>query len=44
MGCNYVERAEGTRIELRGADRAKTKRGDVFAFGTPGGGGYGPPA
>jgi 5-oxoprolinase (ATP-hydrolysing) len=42
-GRNWVERADGSRVELGGADRAELGPGDVFVIETPGGGGYGPP-
>ncbi|MGE5793023.1 MAG: hydantoinase B/oxoprolinase family protein [Bacteroidota bacterium] len=42
-GRNWVERADGTRTELAGADRADVGPGDVFVIETPGGGGYGVP-
>jgi 5-oxoprolinase (ATP-hydrolysing) len=44
VGCNYVERADGSRVERGGADKAEVNAGDVFVIETPGGGGYGPPA
>jgi 5-oxoprolinase (ATP-hydrolysing) len=43
-GRNWVERADGRRFELGGADRAELDAGDVFVVETPGGGGFGPPA
>jgi 5-oxoprolinase (ATP-hydrolysing) len=42
-GRNWVERRDGTRIELGPADRAEVAPGDVFVIETPGGGGFGPP-
>jgi 5-oxoprolinase (ATP-hydrolysing) len=42
-GRNWVERADGTRLNLGGADRAEVGRGDVFVIETPGGGGFGTP-
>jgi len=42
-GRQWVERADGTRTELRGRDRAELQAGDVFVIQTPGGGGYGKP-
>ncbi len=42
-GRNWVERADGTRLELGGADKAEVAAGDVFVIQTPGGGGFGPP-
>ena len=40
-GKQWVERADGTRIELTGTDRAELLAGDVFGIATPGGGGFG---
>jgi 5-oxoprolinase (ATP-hydrolysing) len=42
-GRNWVEREDGTRLELGGADRAEVGPGDVFVIETPGGGGFGTP-
>jgi 5-oxoprolinase (ATP-hydrolysing) len=42
-GRNWVERADGGRVELAGADRTDVGPGDVFVIETPGGGGYGTP-
>jgi 5-oxoprolinase (ATP-hydrolysing) len=42
-GRNWVERADGERVELAGADRTDVGPGDVFVIETPGGGGYGTP-
>jgi 5-oxoprolinase (ATP-hydrolysing) len=42
-GRNWVERADGRRFELGGADGAELDAGDVFVVETPGGGGFGPP-
>ncbi|MPZ28058.1 MAG: 5-oxoprolinase [Micromonosporaceae bacterium] len=42
LGRNYVERADGTVVELAGADSAEVGAGDVLVVETPGGGGYGP--
>jgi 5-oxoprolinase (ATP-hydrolysing) len=41
-GRTYVERTDGTRTELAGADSADVGVGDVLVIETPGGGGYGP--
>jgi 5-oxoprolinase (ATP-hydrolysing) len=41
LGRNYVERADGTVVELAGADSAEVGIGDVLVVETPGGGGYG---
>ncbi len=40
-GRAWVERADGSRVELGGTDRAAMAEGDVFVIETPGGGGYG---
>ncbi len=40
-GRNYVERADGSVVELGPADRIEMKPGDVFVIESPGGGGYG---
>jgi len=40
-GRNWVERTDGSRVELAGADQAEMAPGDVFVVETPGGGGYG---
>jgi 5-oxoprolinase (ATP-hydrolysing) len=40
-GRNWVERADGVRVELGGADKAEVGPGDVFVIQTPGGGGFG---
>jgi 5-oxoprolinase (ATP-hydrolysing) len=42
-GRNWVERADGARIELGAADRAEMGPGDAFVIQTPGGGGFGRP-
>ncbi|HKC44465.1 MAG TPA: hydantoinase B/oxoprolinase family protein [Burkholderiales bacterium] len=42
-GRNWVERVDGTRVELGGADKAEVGPGDVFVIETPGGGGFGAP-
>jgi 5-oxoprolinase (ATP-hydrolysing) len=44
LGRNWVERADGTREDLTGTDKAEMGAGDVFVVETPGGGGYGAPA
>ena len=41
VGSNYVERANGTRVDLNGCDATEMGLGDVFVIETPGGGGYG---
>ena len=43
VGHNYVERADGTLVELDGTDKAEMGVDDVFVVETPGGGGYGRP-
>ncbi|MBI4182891.1 MAG: hydantoinase B/oxoprolinase family protein [Proteobacteria bacterium] len=43
VGRNRVERADGRRQELKGADQTEMGAGDVFVIETPGGGGFGPP-
>ncbi len=43
VGRNWVERADGNRLQLGGADKAELVPGDVFVIETPGGGGFGPP-
>ncbi len=40
-GKNWVERADGTIVEMTGQDGAKVGPGDVFVLQTPTGGGYG---
>ena len=42
-GRQWVERADGTRMDLTGTDSAEVGPGDVFVIETPGGGGYGAP-
>ena len=41
-GKNWVERADGTIVEMTGQDGARVGPGDVFVLQTPTGGGYGP--
>ena len=43
-GRNWLERADGSRVEMSGSDRTEAAPGDVFVIETPGGGGYGPAA
>ncbi|REF35161.1 hydantoinase B/oxoprolinase family protein [Thermasporomyces composti] len=43
LGRNRIERADGTVVELAGADSAHVEPGDVLVIETPGGGGYGRP-
>ncbi|KEO91134.1 5-oxoprolinase [Erythrobacter longus] len=40
-GRNWVERVDGTRVELTATDSAEMGVGDTFVILTPGGGGYG---
>ncbi|MBM3485255.1 MAG: 5-oxoprolinase [Alphaproteobacteria bacterium] len=44
VGRNWVERTDGTVIQLTGTDKADMSAGDVFVIETPGGGGFGPAA
>ncbi|MER6053115.1 hydantoinase B/oxoprolinase family protein [Streptomyces sp. NPDC001793] len=41
LGANSLERADGSREELRGCDTAEVGVDDVLVIRTPGGGGYG---
>lgn len=41
VGRNWVERADGTRIEFGGTQSIEMRPGDVFVIETPGGGGFG---
>ncbi|HUH84910.1 MAG TPA: hydantoinase B/oxoprolinase family protein [Stellaceae bacterium] len=41
VGCNWVERADGSREEFGGTMALEVGVGDVFVIETPGGGGYG---
>jgi 5-oxoprolinase (ATP-hydrolysing) len=43
LGRNWVERSDGSMLQLGGADKAELAPGDVFVIQTPGGGGYGTP-
>jgi 5-oxoprolinase (ATP-hydrolysing) len=43
VGRNWVERADGSILQLGGSDKAELVPGDVFVIETPGGGGYGTP-
>ena len=40
-GRNFVERADGTRLDLGNTGRAEMEAGDVLVIETPGGGGFG---
>ena len=41
VGRTWVERADGTRIDLDSTDSIEMAAGDVFVIETPGGGGFG---
>ena len=41
LGRNWLERVDGSRVEMSGTDRVQAGAGDVFVVETPGGGGYG---
>ena len=41
LGRNWIERADGSRHDMTGTDKADIAPGDVFVVETPGGGGYG---
>ena len=41
LGRNWVERADGTRVEFGGTYSIDLAAGDVFVVETPGGGGFG---
>ena len=43
VGRTWVERADGTIVELAACDRIEMSAGDVLVLDTPSGGGYGPP-
>jgi 5-oxoprolinase (ATP-hydrolysing) len=42
-GRNWVERADGTLLNLQATAKVDMEPGDTFVVETPGGGGYGPP-
>ena len=44
LGRNWVERTDGTRLELAATGQAEMGVGDVFVIQTPSAGGYGPAA
>jgi 5-oxoprolinase (ATP-hydrolysing) len=44
VGRNWVERVDGSRTALGGADKAEMNPGDVFVIESPGGGGFGSPS
>ncbi len=41
VGRNWVERADGTKVDMSGTDKCDVEPGDVFVVETPGGGGFG---
>lgn len=41
LGRNWVEKANGDRLELAGTDEVRVQPGDTVVIETPGGGGYG---
>jgi 5-oxoprolinase (ATP-hydrolysing) len=41
LGRNWVERADGTRVEFGATQEIALQTGDVFVIQTPGGGGFG---
>ena len=41
LARNWVERADGTRVDLAATGRVEVGPGDAFVIETPGGGGYG---
>jgi 5-oxoprolinase (ATP-hydrolysing) len=41
VGRNWVNRADGSRVDLSFADEAAVNPGDIFVVQSPGGGGYG---
>ena len=43
VGINSVDRLDGSRTSLKGADQTELAAGDVLVVETPGGGGYGRP-
>jgi len=43
LGQNWLERANGDIIPLKGCDRVQVQAGDLVMIETPGGGGYGSP-
>ncbi len=42
-GRNWLERTDGSRVEMTATDRVQAGLGDVFVIETPGGGGFGAP-
>ena len=43
IGRQYIDRADGERIELSGSEEFRLEAGDVITIETPGGGGWGAP-
>lgn len=41
VGSNYVEKTDGSRVELGATGSVEMQAGDVFVIHTPGGGGFG---
>jgi 5-oxoprolinase (ATP-hydrolysing) len=41
VGANWVERVDGSRVDLSYSDECAMNAGDVFVLETPGGGGFG---
>ncbi|MBI3453861.1 MAG: hydantoinase B/oxoprolinase family protein, partial [Rhodospirillales bacterium] len=44
LGRNWVERTDGSRVDLAATGQIEVEAGDVFVIETPGGGGFGQPA
>ena len=43
VGCNSIQRSNGSIEDIKGCDQADMEIGDVFIIETPGGGGFGDP-
>jgi 5-oxoprolinase (ATP-hydrolysing) len=41
VGSNWIERADGTYLAMKGCDEVQVAAGDAIVIQTPGGGGYG---
>ncbi|MBL6853645.1 MAG: hydantoinase B/oxoprolinase family protein, partial [Alphaproteobacteria bacterium] len=41
IGINWIERADGTYVSMKGCDEIEVAAGDAIVIETPGGGGYG---
>ena len=41
VGCEWVERTDGSVVTVQGIDAVNVSPGDVFVMETPGGGGFG---